>query len=125
MGDSVPIQLLVAFFPDENGAKAALALLREVKREMLTGIKDVALLYRDESGRVHVTDLGQDRLAVAGGLFGTVIALLAGGPGVLLSGASGAVVARLASRRIDLGLPHERLQALGRPSGRGVRPWLP
>ena len=113
MSNAGPIQLVVAFFPDEHGAKTALLLLREAKREMLIGIKAVALLRRDETDQIHVTDLGEDRAAVAGGLFGAAIALLAGGQRVLLSGAAGALVGRLASRRIELGLAHDRLQSLG------------
>lgn len=111
-----PIQLVVAAFNEEKGADQALKSLKAAKKEKLIGIKDAAVIRRDRKNKIHikdVRDVGGGRGAVAGGVFGAAIALLTGGTGVLLSGAVGALVGGLAAKKIDMGLPNQRLKQLG------------
>lgn len=112
----VPIQLVLAAFQDERGAEEALKALKAAKREKLIGIKDAAVIRRDAKNKIHikdVRDVGGGRGSVAGGLFGAGIALLTGGAGLVLAGATGALVGGLAAKKIDMGLPNKRLKELG------------
>jgi uncharacterized membrane protein len=112
----VPVQLVVAAFQDENGADEALKEFKEAKKEKLIGIIDAAVIRRDENDKIHIKeteDVGTGKGAVAGGLFGAAIGLLAGPAGLLLAGATGALVGGLAAKKIDMGLPNERLEQLG------------
>ena len=52
----VPVQLIVAAFQDENGAEAALAELKEAKKEKLVNIKDAAVLRKDAKGELHIKE---------------------------------------------------------------------
>lgn len=110
-----PVELIVAAFQTETGAEDALAQLKEAKRERMIAIQDAAVIRRDMKDRVHikdVKDVGGGRGAVAGAVFGTAIALLAGPAGILVGGALGALVGGLTAKAVDMGLPNERLKEL-------------
>lgn len=112
----VPVQLIVAAFQDENGADEALKALKAAKKEKLVGIKDAAVLRRDQKNKLHIKeteDVGGGKGAIAGGLFGAAIALLTGGAGIVLAGATGALVGGLAAKKIDMGMSNKRLKELG------------
>jgi uncharacterized membrane protein len=112
----VPIQLVVAAFNDEKAADDTLKQLKIAKWSGLIGIKDAAVLRRDAKDKIHikdVRDVGGGKGSVAGGLFGATIALLTGGAGLVLAGATGALVGGLAAKKIDMGLSNKRLKELG------------
>ena len=114
--DHVPVDLLVASFETEEAAEDALQDLQKAKKENLIGIRDVALIRRDYNNKIHikdVRDVSGARGALAGGIFGAAIALLAGPAGVILSGAAGALVGGLVASKVDMGLPNKRLKELG------------
>lgn len=113
--NDTPVELIVAAFQDEEGAEEALKELKQAKREHLIGIKDAAVIRRDENDKVHikdVRDVGGGKGAVAGAVFGTAIALLSGPAGIVLGGAVGALVGGLTAKAVDMGLPNKRLKEL-------------
>lgn len=114
--NDVPVQLIVAAFQEEKGADETLKQLKMAKWVGLIGIKDAAVIRRDQKDKIHikdVRDVGGGRGTIAGGIFGVGIALLTGGAGIILAGATGALVGGLAAKKIDMGLPNKRLKELG------------
>jgi uncharacterized membrane protein len=110
-----PIELIVAAFQSETGADEALAQLKEAKRDRLIGIKDAAVIRRDEKDKVHINDVRDvsgGKGAVAGAVIGTAIALLSGPVGIVLAGATGALVGGLTAKAVDMGLPNKRLKEI-------------
>lgn len=116
MSETTPVELIVAAFQDEKAADEALKELKAAKKEHVIAIQDAAVLRMDEKGKVHIKevhDIGGGKGAVAGGLLGVGIALLAGPAGIIVAGATGALVGGLAAKKLDFGLDNERLKKLG------------
>src|SRR4051812_8126407 len=111
----VPVQLIVAAFQDENGAEAALAELKEAKREKLVNIKDAAILRKDVKGELHIkepSDMTGKKGAGVGGVVGVGLAVLTGGASIPLM-ALGAATGGIAAKIRDTGFKDERLRKLG------------
>jgi uncharacterized membrane protein len=114
--NEAPVELIVAAFQDEHSAEATLKELKLAKKEKLIRIQGAAILRRDQKNKLHVKDVddvGGGRGAVAGAILAAAIALVTAGTGVVLMGAVGALVGGLAAKSINLGLPKDRLKALG------------
>jgi uncharacterized membrane protein len=114
-----PIEVIVAAFPTESGAKGALHDLDQAKKEGLISVKDAAVISRDENQKLHISetaDKGFGRGAMIGGVAGAAVGLLAGPIGWAALG--GAAVGGLAARLRDGGFPDQRLRQIGE----GVRP---
>jgi uncharacterized membrane protein len=112
----VPVQIIVAAFPDEGKADAALKQLQELKKEHMIGILDAAVVRKDQDGKLHVKeteDMGGGRGSVIGGGLGAFLGLLGGPAGLLLTTAGGALIGGLAAKMHDANIPNERLQQLG------------
>jgi len=119
MTQEQPIEVIVAAFPTEQGAKEALHDLDEAKKQGIIGIKDAAVLSRDQEQKLHISesaDKGFGRGAVIGGVAGAAVGILAGPIGWATLG--GAAVGGLAAKLRDGGFPDERLRQMGE----GVRP---
>lgn len=114
-----PIEIVVAAFPTEAGAKNALHELDAAKKQGVIGMKDAAVLSRDASDKLHIAesaDKGLGRGALIGGVAGATVGILAGPVGWAALG--GAAVGGLAARLRDGGFPDERLRQMGE----GLRP---
>ena len=112
---NAPVQLLIAAFQDENGADAALATLKEAKKEKLVNIKDAAVLRKDTGGKLHVNEIGDmtgTRGGVVGGVVGAGLGILTGGATLALAGI-GALAGGLAAKLRDSGFNDNRLKQLG------------
>jgi uncharacterized membrane protein len=110
----VPVDIVVAAFNDEKGATDALHELESAKKEGLIGIKDAAVLRKDEQSKLHITetaDKGFGRGAVVGGVAGAVVGVIAGPVGWAALG--GAALGGLASKLRDTGFKDERLRQMG------------
>jgi uncharacterized membrane protein len=110
----VPVELVVAAWPDAESAGEAMQELREAKKEHLIGIRDAATIVVDEDGKMRIRDtkdMGGGKGAVIGGVLGAGLGLITGGVGWLLLG--GGAVGALAAKARDGGLPDERLKELG------------
>lgn len=111
----VPVELVVAAFTDEDGASKALKQLKEAQKDRLVGIRDAAVLRRDEHNKLHISETGDMRGgkgAVIGGVIGAAVGLIAG-PAALVTGAAGAAIGGLAAKLRDSGFPDERLREIG------------
>src|SRR6266550_3070218 len=109
-----PIQVIVAAFPSEQGAKEALHDLDEAKKQGLIGIKDAAVLSKDEQQKLRISDSadkGFGRGAMIGGVAGAAVGILAGPIGWAALG--GAAVGGLAAKARDGGFPDARLRQVG------------
>lgn len=109
-----PQHLLIVVYDDENQAQAVLAAAIEARRTAGLGIKETAVVRREDDGRLSIKeqdDLGMAVSAGAGALVGGLLGMIIGkaGLGALLGGAAGAGAAKV----IDAGIPDARLQQLG------------
>jgi uncharacterized membrane protein len=114
MTQEQPIEVIVAAFPTEGGAKEALQDLDKAKKEGIIQIKDAAVLMRDQSQKLHISetaDKGFGRGAAIGGVAGAAVGILAGPIGWATLG--GAAVGGLAAKLKDGGFKDERLRQMG------------
>ena len=119
MTQQEPIEVIVAAFPTEQGAKQALHDLDEAKKQGAIQVKDAAVLSRGQDDKLHISetaDKGFGRGATIGGVAGAAVGLLAGPIGWATLG--GAAVGGLAAKLRDGGFPDERLRQMGE----GVKP---
>ena len=101
----------IVTFDTQNGAEQLLASLKKLEKQDAVAIEDAVIVVKDTAGDTKVTqttDLTQGKGAAKGGTFGFVVGLLLGGPvgGTLLGAAAGALL----SRKIDLGVPEEKIR---------------
>ncbi|HEU5438194.1 MAG TPA: DUF1269 domain-containing protein [Ktedonobacterales bacterium] len=111
----VPVELVVAAFVGEDGAGQALKDLKEAKKQGLVGIRDAAVIRRDEKNKLHITETGDmsgGKGAVIGGIVGAALGLIAP-PTMLVTGAVGATIGGLAAKLRDSGFPDDRLREIG------------
>jgi len=110
-----PVQLIVAAFQEEDGAKIALSQLKDAKKEKLIQIKDAAVLRKDKDGKLHVSETGDmtgTKGGVIGGVVGAGLGILTGGATLAL-GAGAAAIGGLVAKLRDSGFNDERLRKLG------------
>jgi uncharacterized membrane protein len=114
MADDVPVEVIVAAYSTEQGAKEALHELDEAKKANIIRIRDAAVLSRNAENKLHISetaDKGFGRGAVIGGIGGAVIGVIAGPVGWATVG--GAAIGGLAAKLRDGGFKDERLRKLG------------
>lgn len=113
----VPVQLIVAAFQTENGAKDAWMQLKAAKWGGLIKIDRMAIVRRTTKDKVKIResgDPGGGRGAVVGTVVGGVIGAIAGPLGaVVVGGATGALVGGVTAKFYDSGIPDERLKKIG------------
>ena len=110
----VPVDVVVAAFPNEMGATDALHDLEAAKKQGMIDIRDAAVLRRDASNELHITetaDKGFGKGAVMGGVAGAVVGVMAGPIGWATLG--GAAIGGLAAKLHDGGFPDDRLRQVG------------
>lgn len=111
MTQDVPLQAVVAAFPDMDGASMALEELRKADKELI-GVKQAAVLVRDEEGKLKIQESHHvGRGAVLGGLAGAVVGIVTGPVGWVTVG--GVAVGALAARLRDSGFKDDRLREIG------------
>lgn len=111
----VPIDVLVAAFDTEKGAEEALHDLKDLKKEGLIGIRNAAVLWKDDKGKLsfkETADMRGGKGAAVGGVIGGVVGLIFP-PSILASAAVGAAVGGLSAKLRDSGFPDERLRQVG------------
>jgi len=107
--------LILASFEDENNAEKALFDLKMDKRGRLIEFKDAALVNRDAEDKIHIketSDLSSGRGVVFGGIVGAIIGLFAGPLGAAIGGVAGALAGGIAAKKIDTGIPDQRLMEI-------------
>jgi len=116
----VPVEVLIAAFQEENGAEDALHELKDAKKEGLIGIKNAAILWKDDKGKLHfkeTADMRGGKGMAVGGVIGGVVGLIFP-PSILASAAVGAAVGGLSAKLRDSGFSDKRLREVGD----GLRP---
>jgi uncharacterized membrane protein len=110
-----PVSVIVAAYNDETGASKALKELQQAKKERMIGIKDAAVLRRDENNKLHISEttdeVGPGRGAIVGGVGGAVLGVIAGPVGWAALG--GVAIGALAGKLHERGFPSARLQQIG------------
>jgi|SRR5215471_6973514 len=111
MSEEIPLQAIVAAFPDEQGASNALSQLKAVDKDLLK-VSEAAVLVRDMDGKLEIKESHHvGKGAVLGGVAGAVVGLITGPVGWVAAG--GAAVGALAARLRDSGFPDARLREIG------------
>lgn len=111
----VPVEVVLAAFNDEKGAANALSELKKAQKERLVGIRNAAVLWKDDSGKLHfkeTADMRGGKGAVIGGVVGGVVGLIFP-PSILASAAVGAAIGGFSARLRDSGFPDDRLREVG------------
>ncbi len=112
---NVPVEVIVAAFQDEDGAKAALNELKQAKHDGLIKIDDAAVIRKDEKGKLHIketADMSSGKGAGIGAVIGGVIGLLGGPLGVAVGAGAGAAIGGIAAHG-DAGIKDEQLETIG------------
>ena len=111
----VPVQIIVAVFPTEQGADGILYELEAARLAGYVGIQHVAVLRRDAENKLHIRETNKEKVkkgAAWGGAIGAVVGLIAG-PGAVVAGGAGTVLGGLAVKLLDSGFDDRRLKELG------------
>jgi uncharacterized membrane protein len=111
----VPVEVIVAAFQDEEGARQALKALKQAKSAGLIKIENAAVLRKDKKGKLHIKetqDLGGGKGAALGGVGGAVIGLIAGAT-LAAPAVVGALVGGLYAKLRDSGFSNKRLETMG------------
>lgn len=106
-------EFILAAWPDDVAADAFM------KSHPLKELKDLAVVKRDEEGKLHIYDRdehGVGRGAVVGGAIGGAIGLLFG-PLALAGAAAGAVIGGAVEKLTDSGFADDKLKAIGASLG--------
>lgn len=107
------VDLLIFEFPSEREATQGLAYLRLMKDENVISILDAAIISHDAKGKIHIketADPGGKQGALIGAVAGGLIGLLGGPAGVVIGAAAGAGVGGFAAKKIDMGIPNDRMK---------------
>lgn len=102
-------EFILAAWPDDVAADTFM------KSNNMKGLKDLAIVKRDEEGKLHIYDRdehGLGRGAVVGGAVGGAIGLLFG-PLALATAAVGAVIGGAVEKMTDSGFADDKLKAIG------------
>lgn len=119
---NVFIDVVVAAFDDEAAATTAMDRLMQMRREGQIELKAMAIVHRDDEGRLHIketNDPGAVRGAVVGGAVGGVIGLLLG-PLAIPAAAAGAAIGALTEKLHDAGIEDSKLERLGEGLKAGI-----
>src|SRR6476469_3099311 len=110
--NDVPVEVVLAAFNDEDGAEKALGQLKQAKKERLIGIRNAAVLWKDDKGKLHFKETA-DMRGGKGGVVGLVFP-----PSILASAAVGAAIGGFSAKLHDAGFPDDRLREVGK----GLKP---
>lgn len=112
MSDHATI-LIVGSFDDPNGAETA---LKQVKAKAGHSVHDAALVARDDKNQLHIRDTkdwGWGKGALAGGLAGLLVGVIAPPAGLAIAAFTGAGLGALGAGLHDAGIATDTLKALG------------
>ncbi len=88
-----PVQVIVAAFNSPDAAGQLMDDLKQGKKAGLIGIKDAAVVVKDEKGKLKITDAKKRKAKgfVTGGVIGGVIGLIAAPPAAAVAAGGGLV----------------------------------
>ncbi|KPK12199.1 MAG: hypothetical protein AMJ56_05145 [Anaerolineae bacterium SG8_19] len=112
----VPTQVAIAAFHEEAAAGQVADALKEAKKQGQLYYRNVAVIRKDEKGKVKVKetgDLSGGPGAGVGAVIGGAVGLFAGPAGLAAGAAAGAVIGGAGAALIDSGLDNKRLKQIG------------
>lgn len=110
-----PVELILAVFPEDTQAAAALDALELEAKDGSLAMINAAILAKDADGRTAVRedkDLSPGRGSLFGALVGGVIGLLGGPAGAVMGAMAGAATGGLVAGKTDLGFDNDFLNEL-------------
>lgn len=113
---TVPIQIVVAAFQDEQAAGQVADALKDAKRAGQLSYKNLAVVRKDPEGVVKIKESGDMSFgpgAGIGAVVGGALGLFAGPLGLAAGAAAGGVIGGSAAALYDAGIPDERLEQIG------------
>jgi uncharacterized membrane protein len=109
-------KLIAVSFNHQDQAAQVLNKLMSLQREYLLDLEDAVVVVRQEDGKVKIrqsVDLTAEG-ALRGGLWGSFVGLLLGGPlGMLLAGSTTAALGAIAGSAGDYGIDDEFIRQVG------------
>lgn len=99
--DPGPETIVAVSFADSGKAKEGIERLRTLKSKGQLAIEGLALIIRDEDGRIFESHLSEEPWAgrAGGGLVGLLVGILGGPLGMLLGGSAGVLIGAVADGR--------------------------
>ena len=111
---TTPTHALIATFPTEDGAGAALGTLKEATKSQGLGIQNAAVLKMGDDRKLHIketADMTGGKGMLVGGVVGGVVGLM--GAAVFWPLGIGMAAGGLAAKLRDSGFPNQKLDQLG------------
>jgi uncharacterized membrane protein len=112
--------IAIYIFDDEKTAKSMLKSVKEMEKRNKLRIADVAVITKDEKGKVKVKETGDVSTkggAARGGIIGVVAGTILGGPiGGLVAGA---VLGALTAKAVDFGISDDQIKLVGEEMDKG------
>ena len=109
----VDSQLIVVTFEDANQAESLYEELVKLNKEKTINLRDAVFVTKNDAGELTIDEKvhHEKRSGTLGGAFaGGLIGLVLGGP--ILGLAGGAIIGRLAARKVDLGVDKGTIQSI-------------
>lgn len=109
------LKVVIAIYHEEAEAREALDSLMDATKAGMLDIEDAALIWKDETAKIHVKDVANISIgsgAAIGGLIGGILGLIAGPAGVVILGGTGALLGGSTTAG-DEGISDERLLEIG------------
>lgn len=107
-----PMQLVVAAFKTEDGAKEAYEEMKVAKKDDLIKILNAAIITMNQKGKVKIHETG-DTSGKKGAVIGATIGTIVPGIGNVVGGVVGAAFGGLAAKLSDSGFRNDRLAKIG------------
>jgi uncharacterized membrane protein len=112
--------IAIYIFDDEKTARSLLKSVKDMERHNKLRIADVAVLTKDEKGKVRVKESGDVSTksgATRGGIIGVVAGTILGGPiGGLIAGA---VLGALTAKAVDFGISDDQIKLVSEEMDKG------
>jgi uncharacterized membrane protein len=115
MALEAPVELMVAVLGQQVKSDSAVKRLIELDQEGTIELLGVAVLIKDEEGKITIQetrDLNEAEDAVLGALAGGALGLFAGIIGLVVGATAGAAAGYVTGHVADLGMSDEHLRAL-------------
>ena len=113
---TVPIQIVVAAFQDEQAADHVADALKDAKKAGQLSYKNLAVVSKDPEGKDKIKESGDMSFgpgAGIGAVVGGLLGIFAGPAGLVAGAAAGGVIGGAATHLHDAGIPDERLEEIG------------
>jgi uncharacterized membrane protein len=107
--------LIMAVFEAEESASKAYKELHQAEKRKLVDTENVVVIFKEAEGKIHIKETAEDVAGEVsiGALVGGALGLLAGPVGVIIFGATGAILGGLSAKLDDVGFDDSALERIG------------